>query len=141
LRHTLAIPGLISATHHRGPEVLESDRETLTETVHVIHELFTDEQVFADSRHVTFVEAGLVSGLLVIVFDSPAARGARFAYLEALDGLVSEFPGDPQAIAALVMVHLEEVVVGNGWWDNPSIVPLAEYRLLWPGWQERLEES
>ena len=121
--------------------MLESDRETLTETVHVIDELFTNEQVFADSRHVSFVEVGLVSGLLVIVFDSPAASGERFAYLEALDGLVSEFPGDPQAIAALVIVHLEEVVVGNGWWDNPSIVPLAEYRLLWPGWQERLAES
>jgi hypothetical protein len=121
--------------------VLESERETLTDVVHAIQDMFTSGELFGDSRHVRFVEVGLTAGQLTIVFDSPAAQGARFAYIEAIEGLVSEFPGDPQAIAALVIVHLEEVVIGNGWWDNASIVPLGEYRLVWPGWQEQREDA
>jgi hypothetical protein len=135
----------------RGRSMLESESVTLNKTVDLIVEKFmgrprqsrtsrreqapTPDAVFSGSAHVQFVDVGVIDGLLVIVFDSPAAGGARFAYLESLDGLVREFPDDPEAIATLVFVHLEELVAGARWFESPRIVTLAEYRLFWPTWQ------
>jgi hypothetical protein len=124
---------------------------TLDEAVRVIAERFTGpskplrsvqgqltsatDAAFAGSRHVKFVDIGLIDELLVILFDSPAARNARFAYIEALDGILREFPDDPEDIAALVITHLEEVVAGSRWFDSPRIVRLGVYGLIWPIWQ------